>query len=95
MSDYLSARMARRVTNGPATPAANAFRSPGDHMQRVTVYMPRATVRALKRAGLDQDTSMSKILTTLADQWLKQQHDDKTPQRKNGFDRAAVRTVHR
>jgi len=39
-------------------------------MQRVTVYLPRATVRGLKQAALDRDTSMSKILTSLADLWL-------------------------
>lgn len=41
-------------------------------MQRATVYLPRATVRGLKQAALDQDTSMSKILTDLADRWLAQ-----------------------
>jgi hypothetical protein len=39
-------------------------------MQRATVYLPRTTVRRLKQAALDQETSMSKILTDLADQWL-------------------------
>ena len=69
MSD-LSSRMAARVTTEPAKRAAEAFRSPADDMQRVTVYLPRATVRGLKQAALDRDTSMSKILTTLADLWL-------------------------
>ncbi len=39
-------------------------------MQRATVYLPRSTVRGLKQAALDGDTSMSKILTDLADRWL-------------------------
>jgi hypothetical protein len=76
MSD-LRARMAPRVTNTPAKPVADVFRSPSDEMQRVTVYLPRSTVRALKQAGLDRDTSMSKILTELAEQWLRR-HDVKT-----------------
>ncbi|WP_125079704.1 hypothetical protein [Mycobacterium sp. P7213] len=68
----LSAKMAARVKTEPAKRAAEAFRSPADEMQRATVYLPRATVRALKQAALDRDTSMSKILTDLADQWLKE-----------------------
>ena len=69
MSD-LSKRMAPRVTTAPAKRAAEAFHSPADDMQRATVYLPRATVRALKQAALDRDTSMSKILTDLAQEWL-------------------------
>lgn len=68
----LSEKMAARVKTEPAKRAAEAFRSPADEMQRATVYLPRATVRALKQAALDRDTSMSKILTDLADQWLKE-----------------------
>jgi hypothetical protein len=76
MSDDLAARMKPRV-QAPAKRAAQAFRSPSDEMQRVTLYMPRATVRALKQAALDQDTSVSRILTDLADKWLaKQQRND-------------------
>ena len=71
MSD-LSKRMAPRVKDKPTQRAAEAFRSPTDDMQRATVYLPRATVRGLKQAALDQDTSMSKILTDLADRWLAQ-----------------------
>lgn len=69
MSD-LSSKMAARVKAEPAKRAAEAFRSPADEMQRATVYLPRATVRRLKQAALDQDTSMSRILTDLAEQWL-------------------------
>lgn len=69
MSD-LSSKMARRVEAGPGKRAAKAFRSPADDMQRATVYLPRATVRSLKQAALDNDTSMSKILTELAEEWL-------------------------
>ena len=69
MSD-LSSKMAARVQREPVKPVAAAFRSPADDMQRATVYLPRATVRALKQAALDRDTSMSKILTELASQWL-------------------------
>jgi hypothetical protein len=69
MSD-LTSKMAARVKTQPSRRAAEAFRSPADDMQRATVYLPRATVRALKQAALDRDTSMSKILTELADQWL-------------------------
>jgi len=69
MSD-LTSKMAARVKAEPAKRAAEAFRSPTDDMQRATVYLPRATVRGLKQAALDQDTSMSKILTDLADRWL-------------------------
>ena len=71
MSD-LTSKMAARVKTEPAKRAAEAFRSPTDDMQRATVYLPRATVRGLKQAALDQDTSMSKILTDLANQWLAQ-----------------------
>jgi len=39
-------------------------------MQRVTVYMPKAVVRALKQQALDTDTSMSRILTDLARKML-------------------------
>ncbi len=39
-------------------------------MQRVTIYLLRDTVRGPKQAALDRDTSMSKILTNLADLWL-------------------------
>jgi hypothetical protein len=70
MSDDLAARMKPRVQSQPGKRAAQAFRSPSDEMQRVTLYMPRATVRALKQAGLDQGTSVSRILTELADAWL-------------------------
>jgi 3-oxoacyl-(acyl-carrier-protein) synthase len=73
MSEDLAARMKPRVQSEPTKRAAQAFRSPSDEMQRVTLYMPRATVRALKQAGLDQDTSVSKILTGLADEWLSTQ----------------------
>ncbi|OBI41418.1 hypothetical protein A5707_07595 [Mycobacterium kyorinense] len=66
----LSSKMAARVKTEPAKRAAEAFRSPADDMQRATVYLPRATVRALKQAALDRDTSMSKILTDLASKWL-------------------------
>lgn len=69
MSD-LTAKMAARVQAEPAKRAAEAFRSPADDMQRATVYLPKATVRALKQAALDRDTSMSKILTDLAAGWL-------------------------
>lgn len=69
MSD-LTSKMAARVKTEPSRRAAEAFRSPADDMQRATVYLPRATVRALKQAALDRDTSMSKILTELAEQWL-------------------------
>ncbi|OBJ86134.1 hypothetical protein [Mycobacterium asiaticum] len=69
MSD-LTSKMAARVRTEPAKRAAEAFRSPADDMQRATVYLPRSTVRGLKQAALDGDTSMSKILTDLADQWL-------------------------
>ncbi len=62
--------MAARVRTEPSKRAAEAFRSPADDMQRATVYLPRATVRGLKQAALDGDTSMSKILTDLADRWL-------------------------
>jgi hypothetical protein len=62
--------MAARVKAEPAKRATEAFRSPADDMQRATVYLPRETVRALKQAALDRDTSMSKILTELASQWL-------------------------
>ncbi|MCV7343318.1 MULTISPECIES: hypothetical protein [Mycolicibacterium] len=71
MSD-LTSKMAARVKAEPTKRAAEAFRSPTDDMQRATVYLPRATVRGLKQAALDQDTSMSKILTDLAEQWLAQ-----------------------
>lgn len=71
MSDDLAARMKPRVQSRPAKRAAEAFRSPADEMQRVTLYMPRTIVRALKQAGLDQDTSVSRILTELAADWLK------------------------
>lgn len=67
----LSSKMAARVKTEPAKRAAEAFRSPADDMQRATVYLPRATVRALKQAALDRDTSMSRILTALATDWLK------------------------
>lgn len=70
MSD-LSKRMAPRVTTAPAKRAAEAFHSPADDMQRVTVYMPKAVVRALKQQALDTDTSMSRILTDLARQMLQ------------------------
>jgi hypothetical protein len=63
--------MAARVKAEPAKRAAEAFRSSSDEMQRATVYLPRATVRALKQAALDRDTSMSRILTELADRWLE------------------------
>lgn len=69
MSD-LTSKMAARVKTEPSRRAAEAFRSPADDMQRATVYLPRATVRRLKQAALDRDTSMSKILTELAEQWL-------------------------
>ena len=69
MSD-LTSKMAARVKTEPGRRAAEAFRSPADDMQRATVYLPRTTVRALKQAALDGDTSMSKILTELAEQWL-------------------------
>lgn len=69
MSD-LSKRMAPRVTTAPAKRAAEAFRSPADDMQRVTVYMPKVVVRALKQQALDTDTSMSRILTDLARKML-------------------------
>jgi len=69
MSD-LTSKMAARVKTEPGRRAAEAFRSPADDMQRATVYLPRATVRGLKQAALDRDTSMSKILTELAEQWL-------------------------
>jgi hypothetical protein len=69
MSD-LTSKMAARVKTEPGRRAAEAFRSPADDMQRATVYLPRATVRRLKQAALDGDTSMSKILTELAEQWL-------------------------
>ena len=69
MSD-LSKRMAPRVTTAPAKRAAEAFHSPADYMQRVTVYMPKAVVRALKQQALDTDTSMSRILTDLARKML-------------------------
>jgi hypothetical protein len=69
MSD-LTSKMAARVKAEPGRRAAEAFRSPADDMQRATVYLPRATVRRLKQAALDGDTSMSKILTELAEQWL-------------------------
>jgi len=69
MSD-LTSKMAARVKAEPAKRAAEAFRYPTDDMQRATVYLPRTTVRRLKQAALDQETSMSKILTDLADQWL-------------------------
>ena len=69
MSD-LTSKMAARVKAEPAKRAAEAFRSPTDDMQRATDYLPRTTVRRLKQAALDQETSMSKILTDLADQWL-------------------------
>jgi len=62
--------MAARVRTEPAKRAAEAFRSPTDDMQRATVYLPKATVKALKQAALDGDTSMSKILTELAEGWL-------------------------
>ena len=64
MSD-LTSKMAARVRTEPSKRAAEAFRSPADDMQRATVYLPRATVR-----GLKYDTSMSRILTDLADRWL-------------------------
>ncbi|MBS9535935.1 hypothetical protein KIH27_20335 [Mycobacterium sp. M1] len=67
----LSSKMAARVKTEPAKRAAEAFRSPADDMQRATVYLPRATVRALKQAALDRDTSMSRILTEMATDWLK------------------------
>ncbi len=70
MSD-LSKRMAPRVTTAPAKRAAEAFHSPADDMQRVTLYMPKAVVRALKQQALDTDTSMSRILTDLARQMLQ------------------------
>lgn len=70
MSDLTSKMAARVRTDAPAKRAAEAFRSPTDDMQRATVYLPKATVKALKQAALDHDTSMSKILTRLADQWL-------------------------
>jgi hypothetical protein len=63
--------MAARVKAEPAKRAAEAFRSSSDDMQRATMYLPRATVRALKQAALDRDTSMSRILTELADWWLE------------------------
>ncbi|MGB0973227.1 MAG: hypothetical protein ACPGVG_20075 [Mycobacterium sp.] len=69
MSD-LSKRMAPRVASAPAKRAAEAFHSPADDMQRVTVYMPKTVVRALKQQALDTDTSMSRILTDLARQML-------------------------
>lgn len=72
MSD-LSKRMAPRVKDKPTQRAAEAFRSPADEMQRATVYLPKAVVRGLKQRALDTDTSMSKILTDLATQWLKTQ----------------------
>ena len=76
MSD-LSARMASRVKTN-ATPVSDVFRSSSDDMQRATVYLPRTTVRALKQAALDTDTSMSKILTHLAEHWLTERNNAKT-----------------
>ena len=62
--------MAARVRTEPSKRAAGTFRSPADDMHRATVYLPRATVRGLKQAAFDGDTSMSKIPTDLADRWL-------------------------
>jgi 3-oxoacyl-(acyl-carrier-protein) synthase len=75
MSDNIAGRMKPRV-QAPTNRAAQVLRSPSDEMQRVTLYMPRATVRALKQAGLDQDTSVSRILTGLADKWLAKQRNN-------------------
>ncbi len=75
MSD-LSARMSARVNTGPSTPVRDTFRAPADDMQRATVYLPRDLVKALKQAALDDNTSMSKILTEQATQWLTQRRKD-------------------
>lgn len=80
MSD-LTSKMAARVRTEPAKRAAEAFRSSADDMQRATVYLPKATVKALKQAALDRDTSMSKILTDLAGRWLAE--NVRTQERKD------------
>ncbi len=75
MSD-LSAKMSRRVQAAPTKRAAEVFRAPTRDMQRVTVYLPKDTVRALKQAALDDGTSVSRILTERAEKWLKGRRND-------------------
>lgn len=75
MSD-LSARMSARVNTAPSTPVRDTFRTPAHDMQRTTVYLPRDLVKALKQAALDEHTSMSKILTQQATQWLTQKRNN-------------------
>ena len=72
MSDDLAAKMRSRM-QPTSRPAAEVFASPSDSMQRATVYLPKATVRGLKQFALDRDTSMSRILTELAEGWLAEQ----------------------
>lgn len=69
--DNLAARMAARVQPGKAKPVSEAFRSPSEDTHRTTVYLPVSVHKGLKRAALDEDTTVSAILTELADQYLK------------------------
>ncbi len=70
MTDVTSSAAAARVGKERAEHAAGDIHSTSEDMQRATVYLPKATVKALKQAALDRNTSMSKILTELADRWL-------------------------
>jgi hypothetical protein len=69
MSD-LTSKMAARVKSEPTRRAAEVFRSPADDMQRVTLYMPRETLRRAKHEALEGDTSVSKVVTGLLNEWL-------------------------
>lgn len=46
--------------------------NPAGESQKLTLYMPREVVKDLKRAAIDDDTSVSRILSELAQRWLAQ-----------------------
>jgi hypothetical protein len=69
MSD-LTSKMAARVKSEPTRRAAEVFRSPADDMQRATLYLPRETLLSAKHAAISLDTSVSKVVTRLLNEWL-------------------------
>ena len=64
---------ARGATGAAATPGTRKRRSTRDGREPLVVYLRPESIRALKMAALENDTTVSAIVADLADQWLQVQ----------------------
>ncbi|WP_313550541.1 ribbon-helix-helix domain-containing protein [Corynebacterium sp.] len=69
----LSKKLAKASpTAAPKKKVADIFTTATDKPTRTTVYLPAGLAKSVKHAALEEESSVSAILTDLAEDWLEE-----------------------